>query len=331
MGVNNMTTKPTNDPFGFTDLEDWENVKVKDRKRDHFDDEDEWVAKNFGNANSANEHAVYVEDCPKCRGTGEWRSWSGYTVRKCFKCDGKGKLTFKTSPEQRAKGRERAAARKKERAEKLAHDILAWKEAHRDELSFMVDMQEWERKKGIEDGFYNSMMENLCRFGSLTENMLAAVQKGLEKSCARDAERAKKLAERGSDATLSTEGFQRILDAFRNASEHLKFPKLRVGGLVITKAPDHGKNAGHLYVKTDEGYEQSTYLGKITPTGEFFKSRDCTEEHIAQLEKIAEDPLEAAKMHGLKTGHCSCCGRELTNQESVELGIGPICRAKWGF
>ena len=33
----------------------------------------------------------------------------------------------------------------------------------------------------------------------------------------------------------------------------------------------------------------------------------------------------------LKTGNCSCCGRHLENKESVELGIGPICRSKWGL
>ena len=31
---------------------------------------------------------------------------------------------------------------------------------------------------------------------------------------------------------------------------------------------------------------------------------------------------------GKKFGTCCLCGRELTNEESVELGIGPICRER---
>lgn len=32
---------------------------------------------------------------------------------------------------------------------------------------------------------------------------------------------------------------------------------------------------------------------------------------------------------GHKVGVCCCCGRLLSNPESVELGIGPICRGKY--
>ena len=31
------------------------------------------------------------------------------------------------------------------------------------------------------------------------------------------------------------------------------------------------------------------------------------------------------------TGACSCCGRELTNQVSIDRGIGPICAVKFGW
>jgi len=50
-----------------------------------------------------------------------------------------------------------------------------------------------------------------------------------------------------------------------------------------------------------------------------------------RLIEVAADPLAAAVAYGAKTGRCSCCGRILTNELSVELGIGPICRGKWGF
>ena len=34
---------------------------------------------------------------------------------------------------------------------------------------------------------------------------------------------------------------------------------------------------------------------------------------------------------GHTTAHCLICGNELSNPESLERGIGPICFAKGGF
>lgn len=52
---------------------------------------------------------------------------------------------------------------------------------------------------------------------------------------------------------------------------------------------------------------------------------------LDEINLIAKDPLSAAQMFGQKTGNCSCCGRTLTVEESIRLGIGPICRAKFGL
>lgn len=49
----------------------------------------------------------------------------------------------------------------------------------------------------------------------------------------------------------------------------------------------------------------------------------------AALDTIERDPLAAIKAHGIATGSCGCCGRELTDPESIAAGIGPICAAKF--
>ncbi len=48
------------------------------------------------------------------------------------------------------------------------------------------------------------------------------------------------------------------------------------------------------------------------------------------LDAFEADPVRAITEHGLRTGHCGCCGRELTDQESIARGIGPICAEKLG-
>jgi hypothetical protein len=41
--------------------------------------------------------------------------------------------------------------------------------------------------------------------------------------------------------------------------------------------------------------------------------------------------IKEAVDFGMKFGTCICCGRGLAAKKSVEAGIGPICRDKWGL
>lgn len=47
------------------------------------------------------------------------------------------------------------------------------------------------------------------------------------------------------------------------------------------------------------------------------------------LRAILVDPEDAARRYGLELGECSVCGATLTNPESRELGIGPVCRKRF--
>jgi hypothetical protein len=38
--------------------------------------------------------------------------------------------------------------------------------------------------------------------------------------------------------------------------------------------------------------------------------------------------MAAAMRYGKELGRCGVCDMPLTNEESRELGIGPVCRAK---
>ena len=119
-----------------------------------------------------------------------------------------------------------------------------------------------------------------------------------------------------------------IVTAFEAArSNGIKTPRLRLADFVFSRAPDTGRNAGSIYVKAKVGNE---YLGKVTD-GRFLPIRTCDDVTRDQVISVASAPHEAAKAYGMRTGNCSCCGRELTNGLSVELGIGPICRDKYGW
>ena len=249
--------------------------------------------------------------CSKCSGSGKFYSYTGRLVGPCRRCGGTGKV--KTDPRVRA---ERAAKRERERLEAVGKNVTAFA------TNFPAEYK-WLGEHAARFDFARSLFEAVGKFGCLTERQHAALTTCMEK----DAARAKERAERKPDAEVGGAGFSRMVAAFDAAKvSGLRRPKFRVGEYTFAPAKASSANAGCIYVT-----RSSIYIGKITAEGAYFATREATAEDKAEVARIGADPLAAAVMHGKQTGACSCCGRTLENAESVELGIGPICRAKWGL
>lgn len=261
---------------------------------------------------------VYVENCKKCNGTG--RVTIGYMNPRsvvCFGCDGLGKHEFKTSPEYRTKAKASAQKRKEAATEALAQQVIQWTEANPAEFQWMKD-------SAPSFEFAQSMLMALYKFGSLTEKQMATVQRLTAQSAERKAQWAAEKAATAEAAPTVT--VEKIEQAFASAKTNgIKYPRLRLDSFVFTAAPDHGKNAGALYVK--EGEE---YLGKILG-GKFLKVRSCGAETESRVVAAASDPEAAAVAYGNRVGSCSCCGKTLSNKASIDRGIGPICADKYGW
>jgi hypothetical protein len=321
----------------FSDLDEDMSGPADTHVADEFDAHDEYLMKTYGNKASQNRDAVYTEDCEGCRGTGKFTAYSGRVVGPCYKCKGSGKLHFKTSPEQRAKGRKTAAIRKERKLEQRVEKFETWITDHVAEYAFLLKNAQW-------SVFYKSLLTSLKEYGSLTDGQFGAITKGMVKQAAnavkkeRDAIDMDVVAIRAAFdtaiANATAEGKPnykaklRMLsvaqyEAFKRDPEY----KTTDGDLEISRAPMHGQNAGFLYVKF-----QSTYVGKISVEGKFYKAYKATTEAIDAVVALNDgDMLELAVAYGKATSNCSCCGRFLENELSVELGIGPICRAKWGW
>ena len=50
-----------------------------------------------------------------------------------------------------------------------------------------------------------------------------------------------------------------------------------------------------------------------------------------EIVAVAADPLNAAIAYGKKYGKCSVCARTLTDEDSINRGIGPVCAERFGF
>lgn len=274
------------------------------------------VSRTSGQAKS---DGAFVERCPSCRGTGRFVSYSGRTVGDCFKCKGKGKLTFKTSPQQREASRDAAARAADRKAERIREQVQAWQEAN------VADAQ-WIVEKSPSFEFAASMAEALTKYGALTERQHATVTRLRLADAERQAARKVEAEQRAANAP--TVDASRIATAFATAQGNgVKRPRMTLDGFKISLAPVTGRNAGALYVvrKADD-----QYLGKIAD-GRFQRVRECDAETEAQVVRIINDPKGEAIAYGQRTGNCCICNRELTNHASIDAGIGPICAERFGW
>jgi hypothetical protein len=272
-----------------------------------------------GREATGREETLFSEPCPKCNGTGTYYGVSRFG-RECFKCDGKGVLLFKRPKAVRDAAKEKAIARK----DKKMADNLARVEAEYPAL------KAWWTDSTFE--FAVDLRGTAQRFGRLTDGQRDAALRAAEKYAAICAERSAKVAAESSRiAALPTLDISHITTAFEKARANgVKRPKLRLYAndqkFTFSRAPDTGKNAGAVYV-VDENDE---YMGKIV-AGKFHKSYTCKPEMEAAIIAICQDPAQAAVAYGQRFGSCGICGRELTDGDSIDRGIGPICASKFGF
>lgn len=167
------------------------------------------------------------------------------------------------------------------------------------------------------NSFAKSLCEQIDRKGELSDKQFAACEKMLEKLTNGADARAKK------SGAVDMTGIETLFATAR--SNGLKRLAFVAADLRITPAAEKSRNAGGFYVKNGDAYQ-----GKIVG-GKFIASGECADDTLAILSEIAADPAGQARLYGKRTGICCCCGRELTDPESIAAGIGPVCATKWGL
>jgi hypothetical protein len=125
--------------------------------------------------------------------------------------------------------------------------------------------------------------------------------------------------------------FEALFNAFEAAkAKGAKRLTLRFKGVNVKP----NRDLSVLWVTSQTEFEQGDYglkpkyLGKVTTAGCDSRLSDDVK---AIIMAAASDPLTAAIRYGKVSGECSCCGRELTDPQSIERGIGPICATKFGW
>jgi hypothetical protein len=94
--------------------------------------------------------------------------------------------------------------------------------------------------------------------------------------------------------------------------------------VVLSAAGATSKYPGSVFVTDGGPFGANRYFGRIDPTGVFSTGRDLSVPVMDALKRVEQNPSEAAAAYGHRTGCCCFCGRQLTAEDSVEVGYGPI-------
>ena len=222
----------------------------------------------------------------------------------------------KLRSEQSAASRQRAKARETERVE----------EARQEWTAVNTELYAWLYAKRQEFDFARSLLDHLGRKGALTEGQQAAAERCMLRD--REREAAKAVAASAKLEAAPVVSTLAIEECFALAtSKGTKNPVLRLGEFRVKPAKATSANPGALYVMSRDG---ETYLGKVL-SGKFLRTRDCSPEREAAVVEVCKDPKTAAIAYGKQFGVCAVCGRDLSDEESVGRGIGPVCAEKYGF
>lgn len=135
--------------------------------------------------------------------------------------------------------------------------------------------------------------------------------------------------------------FDRIFAMFETAkSKGLSWPKLVLGGELEITLTINAKGIINVTNGKRYGTPSNVWYGRISPpNGTVCANLDIRDNMPkgdkdviqARLQEFDRNPDIIAKMYGHETGNCMCCGKQLTNPDSIAAGIGPICASNFGL
>ena len=117
----------------------------------------------------------------------------------------------------------------------------------------------------------------------------------------------------------------------------LQFPKIRLqtptGQKLILQILGSLSNYQGQIAVVHQNHGAKVYLGRIDHQGTFYPNPKAKfyPELIPTLSTFVGNLVEGAIQYGKITSHCCFCGIQLTTDESVAAGYGPICADKWGL
>lgn len=171
------------------------------------------------------------------------------------------------------------------------------------------------------------------RTGRITPRQREVCNSILDRWKSRYAERDSR---RQQDGPAFRRRFLSIIDFMYQARNRgLNYPKITL--IVEGKTyqfrlnGDRSRNPGHISITDGQPYGENIYYGRLDPEGAWFPSRRAGDRLVNLLFDFDQAPSEFTTNYGKKTGSCCFCARELTTEESLHAGYGPVCAGHYGL
>lgn len=145
-------------------------------------------------------------------------------------------------------------------------------------------------------------------------------------------------ATRALTKTRASQEIDTLKDLLRIGREHAakmgrEVPAQRreIGSQLAAQVP-----AGRYAITGNEGQTIFVHVVKFD-SGAFIVNQQVSDDETRMPKVIARSALqkildagieESSTRYGRELGICGVCGRTLTNEDSRQLGIGPVCRAR---
>jgi hypothetical protein len=128
-----------------------------------------------------------------------------------------------------------------------------------------------------------------------------------------------------------------IFALFESATAHgLKWPKIHLvaqdgSPVVFSRAGSRSRYEGQVMVTDGGRFGANRYYGRIDTDGRLYPAGAMGPSVRALVEAFAADPATVAATYGRQTGSCCFCSLQLTTDESLAVGYGPVCAKKFGL
>lgn len=183
----------------------------------------------------------------------------------------------------------------------------------------------------------NDFYESLCNWydakGFWTPKQEAAVDKAIATHSKHSAESyAETQIEKPSSLEFSATA---IAQLFNRAATKIKYPSLHfwrnIGELQFYLCGNLSKTPGVIRITNAQKYPNQEVYGEIYKDGKGIFRRDTSKAFQTEILNICSQPIDEAKIRGIKFGFCCFCATPIQTKESLAAGYGPICAENWGL
>jgi len=128
----------------------------------------------------------------------------------------------------------------------------------------------------------------------------------------------------------------KLMSMFAKAGLKLKHPAivLQVKNHVVRMSVGkRGKGEGQLNVTDGQPFGMNKWYGRVSAEGVWTQGQAYPETNDVRslLLDMSNNPVATAQAYGHLTGRCCFCNRSLTDDNSTEVGYGPVCAEHFGL